>query len=75
MNHHQDNLEGQKTKIILQIAELSKLLGMIPSDDTIKIHEAMNQNKMVLSEWLSATRDSFLKLSLLISNELDIKLQ
>ena len=48
---------------------------MIPSDDTIKIHEPLTQNKMVLSDWLSATRDSFLKLSLLISKELDIQLQ
>ena len=75
MNQPQENFEGQKTKIITQIAELSKLLGMIPSDDTIKIHEPLTQNKMVLSDWLSATRDSFLKLSLLISKELDIQLQ
>ena len=75
MNQPQEKFEGQETKIILQIAELSRLLGMIPSDDTIKIHEPLTQNKMVLSDWLSATRDSFLKLSLLISKELDIQLQ
>jgi len=75
MKHPQEKLEGQKTKIITQIAELSRLLGMIPSDDTIEIHEPLTQNKMVLSDWLSATRDSFLKLSLLISKELDIQLQ
>lgn len=75
MNQPQEEFEGQKTKIITQIAELSRLLGMIPSDDTIKIHEPLTQNKMVLSDWLSATRDSFLKLSLLISKELDIQLQ
>jgi hypothetical protein len=75
MNDPQEKFEGQKTKIITQIAELSRLLGMIPSDDTIKIHEPLTQNKMVLSDWLSATRDSFLKLSLLISKELDIQLQ
>ena len=39
MNHPQEQFEGQRTKIITQIAELSWLLGMIPSDDTIKIHE------------------------------------
>jgi len=75
MNHSKENFEGQKTKIITQIAELSRLLGMIPSDETIKIHESLTQNEMVLSDWLSATRDSFLKLSLLISKELDIQLQ
>ena len=75
MSQTQDNVEGQKTQIITQIAALSSLLGMIPSDDTIQIHEPLTQNKMVLSDWLSATRDSFLKLSLLISKELDIQLQ
>ena len=75
MNDPQEKFEGQKTKIITQIAELSRLLGMIPSDDTIKINEPLTQNKMVLSDWLCATRDSFLKLSLLISKELDIQLQ
>ena len=75
MNQPQEEFEGRKTKIITQIAELSKLLGMIPSDDTIKIREPLTQNKMVLSDWLSAARDSFLKLSLLISKELDIELQ
>ena len=75
MNQSRENLGGQKTKIITQIAELSRLLGMIPSDDTIKIHEPLTQNEMVLSDWLSGTRDSFLKLSLLISKELDIQLQ
>jgi hypothetical protein len=67
--------ESQKTKIITQIAELSRLLGMIPSDDTIQIHEPLTQDTMILSGWLSATRDSFLKLSLLVSKELDIQLQ
>ena len=59
MNDPQEKLEGQKTKIITQIAELSRLLGIIPSDDTIKIHEPLTQNEMVLSDWLNATRDSF----------------
>jgi hypothetical protein len=75
MRQPQEKFEGQETKIVTQIAELSRLLGMIPSDDTIQIHEPLTQNKMVLSDWVSATRDSFLKLSLLISKELDIQLQ
>jgi hypothetical protein len=67
--------KSENTKIVTQIAELSKLLGMIPSDETIRMHEPLTQDKMVLSDWLGATRDSFLKLSLLISKELDIQVQ
>jgi hypothetical protein len=75
MNRHQKDCEDQKTKIMAQTAELSRLLGMIPSDGTINVHEPLTQNRMVLSDWLRATRDSFQKLSLLISKELDIQLR
>jgi len=75
MSGPQDNLEDQKMKIIEQTAELSKLLGMIPSDITIEVHEPMTDNKMALSNWLDTTRESFLKLSLLLSKTLDIQLQ
>jgi hypothetical protein len=75
MSERQENFEDQKTKIIAQTAELSRLLGMIPSDGTINVHEPTTHNSMALSNWLSATRDSFLKLSLLISKALDIQLQ
>ena len=75
MSDSQEYLENRKTKIATQIAELSRLFGMTPSDDTITIHEPLTQNSMVLSDWLSAARDSFLKLSLLIGKELDIQLQ
>ncbi len=75
MSEPQENLEDQKMKIMAQTAELSRLLGMIPSDSTIDVHEPMTHNSMVLSNWLSATRDSFLRLSLLISKALDIQLQ
>lgn len=75
MNQPQENFEDRKSKIGTQIAKLSRLLGMLPSDDTIKMHEPATQNIMALSDWLSTTRDSFLKLSLLISKELDIQVQ
>ena len=75
MSEPQENLEDQKMKISAQIAELSRLLGMIPSDSTIDVHEPMTHNTMALSNWLNTTRDSFLKLSLLISKALDIQLQ
>jgi hypothetical protein len=75
MSAPQENFEDQKIKIIAQIAELSRLLGMIPSDGTIDVHEPMTHNSMALSNWLSVTRDSFLRLSLSISKALDIQLQ
>jgi hypothetical protein len=75
MNEPPKKNKDQKIKISAQIAELSRLLGMIPSDGTIDVHEPMTHNSMVLSDWLDTTRDSFLKLSLLISKALDIQLQ
>ena len=58
MKQHQD-IEDLKKKIIEQIADLSRLLGMIPGED-ITVSEA---------------RGSFLKLSILIDQALDLKLQ
>jgi len=75
MSEPQENLDDQKMKIIAQTAELSRLLGMIPSDSTINVHEPVTHNTMALSNWLNTTRESFLKLSLLISQALDIQLQ
>jgi hypothetical protein len=75
MSEPRENLENQKLKIIAQAAELSRLLGMIPSDSTIDVHEPLTDNKMALSNWLDATRESFLKLSLSLSKALDIQLQ
>ena len=75
MSEPQEESLDQKIKIIAQVAELSRLLGMIPSDGTIDVYEAMTHNSMALSNWLSATRDSFLRLSLLISKALDIQLE
>ena len=75
MSEPQEDFEDQKIKIIAQTAELSRLLGMIPSDGTIDIHEPMTDNSMALSNWLSVTRDSFLRLSLSISKALDIQLR
>jgi hypothetical protein len=75
MSEPQENFEDQKIKIIAQTTGLSRLLGMIPSDSSIDVHEAMTNNSMTLQNWLSDTRESFLKLSLLISKALDIQLQ
>jgi len=74
MKEPQD-MEDRKIKIAEQIAALSGLLGMIPSDDTIQLSEPMTHHSMALSEWLNDARNSFLKLSVLIGKELDIQLQ
>jgi len=64
-----------KPAIIEQIADLSKLLGMIPSDDTVTINEPVTEKSMELSKWLNDTRNSFLKLSILLDKTLDLNLQ
>jgi hypothetical protein len=74
MKEPQD-MKDRKMKIAEQIAALSGLLGMIPSDDTIQLSEPMTDHSMALSEWLKDARNSFLKLSVLIGKELDIQLQ
>ena len=56
------NFEAQKAKIIAQISDLSRLLGMVPSDDTITLSEPLNQTTMMLSNWMSDTRNSFFKI-------------
>ena len=66
---------ADKTEIIAQIADLSKLLGMIPSDDTVTVNEPVTQKSMELSKWFEDTRKSFLKLSILLDKTLDLNLQ
>ena len=69
------NKSAAKTEIIAQIADLSKLLGMIPSDDTVTVNEPVTQKSMELSKWFDDTRKSFLKLSILLDKTLDLNLQ
>jgi hypothetical protein len=64
-----------KTKIVEQIADLSRLLGMIPRDGTIAVHDPVTHNSMQLSKWFSDARNSFLKLSILLDKSLDLSLQ
>jgi len=70
-----ENIKGDKTEIMEKIADLSKMLGMIPSDDTITINDPVTHNSMELSKWFSDARNSFLKLSILIGKALDLNLQ
>jgi hypothetical protein len=65
----------EKREILARIAELSKLLGMIPSDDTILLSEPLTDNSMELSKWLSDVRGRFLGLSTLVGRALDLQLQ
>ena len=53
------NIKELKQEIIAQMADLSRLLGMISNEDTA----------------VSEARTSFLKLSILIDQALDLKLQ
>jgi hypothetical protein len=66
---------AEKTEIIAQIADLSKLLGMIPSDDAVTVNEPVTQKSMELAKWFDDTRKSFLKLSILLDKTLDLNLQ
>jgi hypothetical protein len=75
MNQPQEKSKDPKVQIAAHIARLSRLLGMIPSDGAIRFCEPLTENDMMLSDWLSLTRNSFLTLSLLISRELDLELQ
>lgn len=64
-----------KTEIMAQIAHLSKLLGMIPGDDTVPFNDPVTQESMALSQWLDNTRKSFLTLSILLDKSLDLNLK
>jgi hypothetical protein len=75
MSRSQTERDGAKAKITAQIADLSRLLAMMPSDETIHMQAPFTQNQVVLSEWLTAARNAFLALSLSIGRELDIQLQ
>ena len=75
MSGPRENLEDQKMKIMAQTAELSRLLAMIPSDGSMDVHEPMTHHTMALSNWFDTTRKAFLRLSLSISETLDIQLQ
>ena len=66
---------ADKKEIIAQIADLSKLLGMIPSDDTVTVNEPVTQKSMELSKWFDDIRKSFLKLSILLDKTLDLNIQ
>ena len=65
----------EKREILVKIAELSKLLGMIPNDDTILLNEPLTHNSMELSKWLDDVRDRFLGLSTQVGRALDLQLQ
>jgi hypothetical protein len=50
-------------------------LQKIPRGDTITVNYPVTHNSMESSKWFSETRNSFLKLSILIGKALDVDLQ
>ena len=66
---------ADKIEIEAQIAELSRLLGMIPSDDTVAVNAPMAQDSLMLSQWFSDVRSVFLKLSVMLEKALDLNLR
>jgi len=66
---------ADKTKIKEQIADLSKLLGMIPSDDMVLVNNPVTQKSLTLSKWFDEARKSFLKLSILLDKSLDLEIR
>ena len=74
MTESPKNCVVDKMKIIEEIANLARLLAMIPSDDTYTINEPMTRKSMELSKWLDEARNSFFKLSVQINKALDLNL-
>jgi hypothetical protein len=64
-----------KTEIMGQIADMSRLLGMLPEDGTVSVTNPITSEGLTLSEWFAETRDSFLRLSLLVGRALDLPFQ
>ena len=64
-----------KTEIMGQIADMSRLLGMIPDDGNVSIKNPVTDETMELDGWFAETRDSFLRLSLLVGRALDLPFQ
>ena len=75
MNVPRETQKSEKRKIVSRAAELSRLLGMVPTEAGCMLQEPVTGNEMALSNWLDAARKSFLELSLSISRELDIELR
>jgi len=75
MSASQATPEDKKLEISEHIAEQSRLLGMMPSDPTITMQESLMQSEISISDWLSAIRLRFLKLSTSISKEIGISIQ
>lgn len=69
------NESVDKTEIMGQIAAMSRLLGMIPVEETNSIEDPYTSETIELSAWFAETRDVFLQLSLLVGLALDLPFQ
>jgi len=65
----------EKREIVGKIGELAKLLGMIPTDNSVVLNAALFENAMGLSEWLNDARNRFNELAILVGRALDLQLQ
>jgi hypothetical protein len=74
MNQPEQNQEDERRVIIDQLAELSKLPAMTPAGQTATMLEPIVSKEIALSDWLSAARESFLKLSVSVGRQLDIRI-
>lgn len=69
----QDGVE--KAEIIGMIAELSRLLGMIPSDGSLAVEDPVTEESMELSDWFTEARNTLLRLSTQLDEALDLHFQ
>ena len=67
--------ETAKREIIEKIGRLSRLLGMIPSDDSITLSEPVTLKSMTIAKWFDESRDLLLSLSLQLDKALDLHIQ
>lgn len=65
----------ENAEIIGLIADLSRLLGMIPSDDSVTVKDAVTDQSLELSDWLAESRDALLRLSTKLDEVLDLHFQ
>jgi hypothetical protein len=62
-------------EIIGLIADLSRLLGMIPSDSSVPVEDPVTDQSLELSAWLAESRDALLRLSTKLNEVLDLHFQ
>lgn len=75
MKQPKEERENARQLIIEQMAEFSKLLSMTPNDDSARMLGPTDGRELPLEDWLAAIRDSFLRLSVSVAKELNLRIQ